>query len=124
MADGDPATAWSNFYTKAQTPQLTATSLSHATDWVALNSAQRTVASLTATFVTGGAYALPKEIGVRYWDGSRYQPVTGLHVTWAGESGAPSTITFDPVATTSVRLTLTSPAPGTAGGFFRIAELR
>ncbi|MEU0882261.1 glycoside hydrolase family 2 TIM barrel-domain containing protein [Lentzea sp. NPDC005914] len=123
MIDGKPETAWSNFYTKAQTPQLAATSLSHATDWVALNSAARKVEKLTATFTTGGVYALPKEIGVRYWDGTRYVPVTGLNVAWAGESGAPSTITFDPVTTTSVRLYLTSAAPGTAGGFFRIAEL-
>ncbi|MEV6237413.1 glycoside hydrolase family 2 TIM barrel-domain containing protein [Lentzea sp. NPDC051838] len=123
LVDGDPATAWSNFYTKAQTPQLTATSLSHATDWVALNFQQRTIGKLTARFVTGGTYALPKAIDVRYWDGAKYTPVTGLRVTWAGESGAPSTITFDPVATTSVRLHLTSAAPGTAGGFFRISEL-
>ncbi len=123
MIDGNPETAWSNLYTKAQTPQLPATSLSHAQDWVALNSPQRTVGELTARFVTGGAYALPKEVGVRYWDGARYVPVTGLRVAWAGESGAPSTFTFDPVTTTGVRLYLTSAAPGTAGGFFRITEL-
>ncbi|MFS8103062.1 DUF4982 domain-containing protein [Lentzea alba] len=123
LVDGKPETAWSNFYTKGQTPQLTATSLSHASDWVALNSAMRTVRSMTATFTTGGAYALPSAVDVRYWDGSRYVPVTGLRVVWAGGSGAPSTITFDPVTTNSVRLLLSSATPGTAGGFLRISEL-
>jgi beta-galactosidase len=123
LVDGDPDTAWSNFYTKGQTPQLPATSLSHASDWVALNSPKRTVGKLTATFTTGGVCSLPKEIDVRYWDGTRYTPVTGLRVAWAGESGAPSTVTFDAVSTTSVRLGLTSSAPGTGGGFLRIAEL-
>jgi beta-galactosidase len=34
-----------------------------------------------------------------------------------------TTISFDPVRTSSVRLTMTSPAPGTADGFLAIAEL-
>jgi hypothetical protein len=40
-----------------------------------------------------------------------------LTITWASASGQPSTLSFDPVDTTGIRLTMTSPAPGTASGF-------
>ncbi|GLZ33786.1 beta-galactosidase [Lentzea sp. NBRC 105346] len=123
MLDGKADTAWSNFYTKGQTPQLAATSLSHASDWVSLDSSSRQVSKLTAHFTTGGQFALPKSVDVRYWDGSKYVPVKGLKVTWASESNAPSTIAFDAVTTTSVRLVMTSPTPSTSNGFLKIAEL-
>ena len=117
MTDGNPATAWSNFYSKAASRQLPATSLSHASDWVALNTpTARTVSGLNAAFVTGGAFTLPASVEVDYWNGQGYAPVTGL--AWNTDQ-----ISFDPVSTTRVRLTMVSPAPGTSGGFLKIAEL-
>lgn len=58
------------------------------------------------------------------WDGHGFVPASGVNVSWATASGQPTTLTFDPVTTTRVRLDLTSPVPGTASGFLQIAELR
>jgi beta-galactosidase len=51
-------------------------------------------------------------------------PVSNLKVDWATTSNELTTFTFDPVRTTSVRLTMTSPAPNTASGFLMIASLQ
>jgi beta-galactosidase len=86
-------------------------------------SAQR-IGIITATFVTGGTLGLPAAITVSHWNGHRFVPASGLMISWATASGQPTTLTFDPVTTTRVRLDMTSPLPGTASGFLRIAELR
>jgi len=125
MLDGDPSTGWSNYYDKSATANLPAVSSSDAGEWVSLTwaSAQR-MGAITATFVTGGALGLPATIAVSYWDGHGFVPASGLKISWATASGQPTTLTFDPVTTTRVRLDMTSPLPGTASGFLRIAELR
>ena len=48
---------------------------------------------------------------VYYRSGQDWLPVTGQHVTLAGASNTPSTITFDPVSTTALKLDMTSAAP-------------
>jgi beta-galactosidase len=125
MLDGDPSTGWSNYYDKHATANLPAVSSSDANEWVTLSwaTAQR-IGTITATFVTGGALGLPATITVSYWKGHGFIPASGLKVSWATASGQPTTLTFDPVTTTRVRLDMTSPSPGTASGFLRIAELR
>ena len=50
--------------------------------------------------------------------------MTGLHVDWATASNQPSTITFDPVSSPTLRLKLISPHPNESNGFFQIAELQ
>ncbi|MBO0821406.1 MAG: hypothetical protein J2P26_11235 [Nocardiopsaceae bacterium] len=98
--------------------------MSHASEWVSLSWARpQTVGTLSATFVTTSTLSLPAAVTVTYWDGKAFAGVRDPQVTLATESGQPSVITFDPVTTTQVRLELTSPAPGTSMGFFRIAEL-
>ena len=125
MLDGDPSTGWSNYYDKSATANLPAVSSSDATEWVSLAWASaRPVAAIAATFVTGGALSLPAAITASYWNGSAFVGVSGLMITWATVSGQPTRLTFDPVTTTRVRLDMTSPSPGTASGFLRIAQLR
>ena len=126
MLDGNLSTGWSNFYDKSATANLRAVSVSNASDWVSLSwpdSPQR-VGSLVATFTTGGALSLPASIAVTYWNGRDLVPVRNLKITWATGSNQPTTITFDPVTTSQVRLTMTSPSPGSASGFLQIAELQ
>jgi len=124
MLDGNPSTGWSNFYVKAATANLHAVSVSHATDWVSLTWPEaQTVSALAATFVTSSTLTLPASVAVTYWDGRAFVPVANQQVTWATASGQPSTISFDSVTTTQVRLEMTSSAPGTSAGFLRIAEL-
>jgi len=47
-----------------------------------------------------------------------------LKITWATASNEATTLTFDPVRTRTIRLTMTSKAPGTASGFLQIAKLQ
>jgi beta-galactosidase len=125
MLDGNTSTAWSNYYVKAQTANIRAVSSSNASDWVSLSwPSPRRLGSLTATFTTGGPLALPASAQVSYWNGRALVPVPNLTITWATASGQPSTFSFDPVTTTQIRLTMTSPSPGTASGFLSIADLK
>jgi beta-galactosidase len=124
MLDGDPATGWSSYYATAETANVLAVSSSDASEWVSLTlTSARRLSSVSAAFVTGGALSLPSSITVSRWNGSRFVPVTGQKISWATASGQPTTVTFDPVTTTAVRLDMTSPSPATATGFFRIASL-
>jgi beta-galactosidase len=125
MLDGNLSTGWSNYYNKAQTANIRAVSVSNTSDWVSLSwaSPQR-FGEVKATFTTGGALALPASIAVAYWNGRELAPVRNLKVTWATASNQPTTLTFDPVTTSQVRLTMSSPSPGTGAGFLQIAELQ
>jgi beta-galactosidase len=126
MLDGNLSTTWSNYYYVFATANLLAVSSSNPSDWVSLSwQSPQQLSGLTAYFTTGGALALPASIEVTYADGHGHgwKPAANVKVSWATASNEATTITFDPVRTSSVRLTMTSPAPGTAGGFFAIAEL-
>jgi beta-galactosidase len=125
MLDGDMSTGWSNLYVADATALLPEISLAHERDWVSVAwPAARRLGNVTASFTTDAQHALPAGIEVSYWDGSRYVPAQGLHVDWATASNEPTTIAFDPVETTKLKLEMTSAAPHTDRGFVRIAELR
>ena len=125
MLDGDPATAWSNFYAKDATALLPAFSLAHAADWVSLRwPTARSVDSVSASFTVDATHQLPAAVAVSAWNGRRWVPVAHPHVAWAATSGEPTTVTFDPVTTTQLKLDMTSRAPRTGTGFLAITELR
>ena len=72
MIDGDPATAWSNYYVKDATALLPSFSLAHAREWVSVAwPGAQSVSSVRAAFTIDATHALPADIGVRYWDGTR-----------------------------------------------------
>jgi beta-galactosidase len=117
MLDGDPGTAWSNFYVKAATALLPPFSLAHAAEWVSVRwPAASTVSRVAASFVVDAAHQLPAALTVSYWNGSRFVPVS--HPRTVG-----GTVQFDPVSTTAIRLDMTSRAPNTDHGFLAISEL-
>jgi beta-galactosidase len=125
MLDGDLSTGWSNYYDKAQTANLRAVSVSNPGDWVTLSWPQpQSIDSVVAYFTTAGPLALPATIAVSYWDGREFAPVRNLAIDWATGSNQPTTLTFDPVRSSQLRLDMTSAAPGTGGGFLMIAELQ
>jgi beta-galactosidase len=125
MLDGDLSTGWSNYYDKAQTANLRAVSVSNPGDWVTLSWPQpQSIDSVVAYFTTGGPLALPATIAVSYWNGREFAPVRNLAIDWATGSNQPTTLTFDPVRSSQLRLDMTSAAPGTGGGFLMIAELQ
>ena len=124
MLDGSLSTGWSNYYDKPETANLPAVSVCNPADWVSLSWPRaQWLAGLTARFTTGGPLARPATAAVSYWNGTAYVPVHNLRITWAAASGQPTTMTFDPVTTGSLRLDMTSAAPGTATGFIQITEL-
>ena len=124
LLDPDLSTGWSNYYDKAATANLHAVSVSRAADWVSVSWPQeQALGSAAAYFTTGGNLSLPATITVSWWDGHRLVPVRNLAIQRATTSNQPTTLTFDPVRTTQVRLDLTSPSPGTGNGFLRIAYL-
>jgi len=125
MLDGVTATGgWSNFYSKAATALLPVISQARPRDWVSLEwpVPQRT-ALVRAWFTTGATRALPATLQVTQWTGTRFVAVRNLHIDWATASNQPTTITFDQVRTSELRLEMTSPSPGSTTGFLQIAEL-
>jgi beta-galactosidase len=125
MLDGNLSTGWSNYYDVLQTANLLAVSSSNPSDWVSLTwVSPQTFGQLNAYFTTGGPLDLPASAEVSYWNGHALVPVSNLKISWATASNELTTFTFDPVRTTSIRLTMTSSAPGTGSGFLMIAGLQ
>jgi beta-galactosidase len=122
MLDGvTDSGGWSNAFSKAPTALLPVFNTARPADWVSVSwpNPQR-FGSVTAYFGTDARHTLPASVAVTYWNGTALVPVRGLAVAW---SGTVATITFEPVATTQLRLDLTSAFPGATNGFLQIAEL-
>jgi beta-galactosidase len=125
LIDGNTTTGgWSNGFTKAATALLPVFNRARPRDWVAVAwpDVQR-FATVNAYFTVDAARTLPRSIEVTYWDGHAFVPVHNLAIAWAGTSNAPTTVTFDPIATTQVRITLTSQFPNEPSGHLQLAEL-
>ncbi|MFF7071771.1 glycoside hydrolase family 2 TIM barrel-domain containing protein [Streptomyces pseudovenezuelae] len=124
MLDGDPATGWSNAFSKAATALLPAFSGARAEDWVSVDHGRtRTFDRAEISFTLSAAHSLPASVEAAVWDGTRYVPVEGVSVDWATASGEPTVITFEPVRGSRLRLTLTSAYPGETRGAVRITRL-
>jgi beta-galactosidase len=125
MLDGDSTTGgWSNAYVKAATTQFTSISAARPADGVSLSWAPaREVDGLTAWFTVDAAHSLPATVAVSYWDGRGWRPAGGVGIQWATGSNQPTSITFDGVSTSRLRLDLTSGHPEAPDGFIELAEL-
>ncbi|MFI7498341.1 glycoside hydrolase family 2 TIM barrel-domain containing protein [Streptomyces sp. NPDC049687] len=124
VLDGDPATGWSNAFSKAATALLPAFDGARAQDWVSVDWGRtRDFDRVAVSFTVDATHSLPAAVEVAVGDGERYKPVTGATVDWAVDSDAPTVITFDAVRGSRLRLTLTSSAPGQARGAVRISRL-
>ena len=86
--------------------------------------AAQQIGQVRVSFTTSSTLALPASITVTYWDGRRLVPAEHLQIARAATSNEVTTLTFDQVTTTVIMLTMVSPAPNTAAGFLRIAELQ
>ncbi|MFF5189253.1 glycoside hydrolase family 2 TIM barrel-domain containing protein [Streptomyces sp. NPDC000345] len=124
VLDGDPATGWSNAFTKAATALLPAFGGARPEDWISVDWGRtRDFDRVAVSFTVDATHSLPASVEVAVWDGRRYAPVTGAAVDWAGDSDAPTVVTFDAVRGSRLRLTLTSGAPGEVRGAVRISGL-
>ncbi|MEU6478742.1 glycoside hydrolase family 2 TIM barrel-domain containing protein [Streptomyces sp. NPDC047017] len=124
LLDGDPATGWSNAFTKQATALLPAFSGARAEDWVSVDWGRaRTVDHVAVSFTVDAAHSLPAAVAVAVWDGHAWRPVRGARTDWAHASDAPTLITFDAARGSRLRLTLTSSRPGEPRGAVRISKL-
>ncbi len=117
---------WSNRYEKGPTQTLNAYTNARAGDWVSVSWPKaQTFGELRPYFTVDAADQLPATMQVSYWDGLEWVPVRGQHVQFATGSDEPSSITFQPVSTTKVKLDMTSSSPGSAStGNLTISELQ
>ena len=117
---------WSNRYEKGPTQTLNAYTNARAGDWVSVSWPKaQTFGELRPYFTVDAADQLPATVQVSYWDGLEWVPVRGQHVQFATGSDEPSSITFQPVSTTKVKLDMTSSSPGSAStGNLTISELQ
>lgn len=124
MLDGDPATGWSNAFSKAATALLPAFNGARAEDWVSVDFGRtRTFDRAEISFTLSATHSLPASVEAEVWNGERYMPVEGPTVAWATTSDEPTVITFIPVTGSRLRLTMTSAHPGESGGAIRITKL-
>ncbi|WP_064273295.1 glycoside hydrolase family 2 TIM barrel-domain containing protein [Streptomyces sp. RTd22] len=124
MLDGDPATGWSNAFTKVATSLLPAFNGARKADGVSVTWARkRRVRRVEVSFTLDTTHTLPASVTVSAWDGHRFTPVRNAHITWAEASDTPTVVTFDPVRTSRLRLDLVSAHPGAADGAQRITRL-
>jgi beta-galactosidase len=127
MLDGDPATFWSNRYNKWATQTLNTVTNARPEDWVTVTWAPtRRVSEIDPSFITDANDELPASLTVYYRNANNdWVPVGGQHVTFAGASNTPSTITFNTVTTTSLKLDMSSAAPyDPTTGNLAISELK
>ncbi|MBO4256872.1 glycoside hydrolase family 2 TIM barrel-domain containing protein [Streptomyces griseorubiginosus] len=124
MLDGDPATGWSNAFTKSATALLPAFNGARTRDWVSVDFGRtRNLGRVEVSFTADATHSLPASVEVAVWNGHTYVPVTGASTDWATASDAPTVITFDATSGSRLRLTMTSAHPGTAAGAVRISKL-
>src|SRR5450759_4033702 len=98
-----------SFYNKSGTANLHAVSVSRAADWVSVSwPGPQSFGSAQVSFTTSATLALPASLAVSYWDGRRFVPVNHLTIAWATASDQPTTLTFDLVHSSRVRLDMTS----------------
>jgi beta-galactosidase len=85
----------------------------------------QTFGELRPYFTVDANDQLPATVQVFYWNGPGWVPVHGQHVMFATGSDQPSSITFDPVSTSKVKLDMTSRSPGSpTTGNLTISELQ
>ncbi|WP_329342474.1 DUF4982 domain-containing protein [Streptomyces sp. NBC_00663] len=124
MLDGDPATGWSNAFSKAATALLPVFNGARAEDWVSVDFGRtRTFDRVEVSFTLGPVHSLPASVEVEAWDGKRWVKAEGAAVEWAGESDAPTVVTFDALGGSRLRLLLASGHPGEVRGAVRISRL-
>ncbi|WP_405468386.1 glycoside hydrolase family 2 TIM barrel-domain containing protein [Streptomyces canus] len=124
MLDGDPATGWSNAFSKAATALLPAFSGARAKDWVSVDFGRtRTFERAEVSFTLSATHGLPASVEPEVWDGRQYVPADGVSVAWATASDEPTVITFASVRGSRVRLTMSSASPGGPKGAVRISKL-
>jgi beta-galactosidase len=125
MLDGiNSSGGWSNYYYKDATALLPAFSKARPREWVKISwpNPQR-LDNLRIYFTVNDSMSQPLTMKVSYWDGDSFVPVDNLSIAWAATSEEATTVTFNPVTTTQLRLDMISRFPDASNGFLEIREL-
>ncbi len=112
MLDTSATSLWANKYSEGSTNVLPTITNSNHRDWVQVNWPTTQYFSEIDPFFACAApctspttgYELPSSVTVTYWNGSAWVPVTNQQTTYGTASEGKSTITFDPIGTTKIRL--------------------
>jgi hypothetical protein len=126
LLDGNTTSGgWSNRYGKGPTQTLNEVTNARSADWVSVSWPKpQTFGELRPYFTVDAADQLPATVEVTYWNGLGWVPVRGQQVQYAPGSDQPSSITFQPVTTTQVKLDMTSRSPASpTTGNLTISEL-
>jgi beta-galactosidase/beta-glucuronidase len=126
MIDGITDTGgWGNKFSKAPTNTLNGPiTNSHPADWVSLRwpNPQR-INNSSVFFTLNANNQLPETTVVSYWNGMAWVPVSNPVIHLSATTNTASTIKFDPVSTTGLRLDMTSSSPmNVTTGNISIAE--
>ncbi|WP_171686515.1 Ig-like domain-containing protein [Paenibacillus planticolens] len=129
MLDGNTTSGgWTNKYNIAATANLPAVNNTRPYEFVQVNWPQfNTFSSVKLYFTTGGTAPttnLPKTLDVQYWDGLQWVSAGNQKIVWATASNQASTVTFDMVTTTKIRIGMENATPySTTAGGMAITEL-
>ena len=127
LIDGNTSSGgWSNRFVKSATNTLPSVSNAHASDWVSISWPNPQRLGNTSVFFTQNTNSqLPASIVVSTWNGLTWVPASNVQIELAAASNTASTITFDAVSTTGLRLDMTSASPNDpTTGNLTIAELQ
>jgi beta-galactosidase len=127
LLDGNTTSGgWSDRSSKGPTQTLNEVTNARAGDWVSVSWPHaQTFGELRPYFTVDAADQLPATVQVSYWNGLGWVPVRDQHVQFAAGTDQPSSITFQPVSTTKVKLDMTSQSPGSpTTGNLTISELQ
>lgn len=129
MLDGNKTSGgWTNKYSIAATANLPIVNNTRPYEFVQVNWPQfSTFSSIKLIFTTGGSAPttnLPKSLDVQYWDGLHWVSAGNQNVVWATASNQESTVTFDMITTTKIRIGMENATPYSAtAGAMAITEL-
>lgn len=129
MLDGNTTSGgWTNKYNIAATANLPAVNNTRPYEFVQVYWPDyNTFSSVKLYFTTGGTAPttnLPASLDVQYWDGLKWVSTGNQKVEWATASNQATTVTFDKVTATKVRIGMENATPySTSAGAMAITEL-
>ena len=130
MLDGNNNTLWTNSYSISATAVLPAVNNSRPYEFVQVYWPEYVTFDTIKLYIRTGniisgtpAASMPKSLDVQYWNGVEWVSAGNQAVEWAGGSGQATTITFNNITTTKVRVGMENATPySTTAGNMAVTE--
>ncbi len=121
MVDGDPATSWSNAYSRGASVLLPANSASRKSEYVEFCwDASQVLNQTELTFSGSRGTAIPSVFEVQYWNGAGWTKVSDQKKAVVGQTAK---LQFTPVYTDKIRVYMENATPFTDSGNMEITEV-